>query len=572
MKRNTIILLFVVITTHVFSREFKYGGNIGNWGHDWSVDMDKTSDGSLIVSTDTQARYWATYGTYSADTYYGLYKIDKTGKLEWSFDFLRGKSGFHEYSVAQTTLDENDNIYSLIYIYQQNKPDSIDGHVYYPGLNLFKINQLGKVVWIKKIGTTDDRGSSILYKNGHLYVLGLFNGNLALSADKIFSSNSYYQCFEWLYEQGTDYFIAKYDTDGNLLNATSFGEDYPDIAMDATIDNDENIYFIGVSDFFAGCVNAYSHLTKVDKDLHVIWKKVMSLEVNYEGLFYATNIHLAKNNKLYVWGSLFKKVTTADYTLEPSDDFSGGGISPYLLEFNSTDGHFQRKMSLNTRTLPFTESSMEDIRRYFVNGYMDDSGNDLVVHTAYMGDLTLGDTTISSSYHDGYHHNLLLLKVNLKSLTPTFISEFYGSKFQSYSNDFPGKIISDDKSNLYVSGTFSDTPIYIFGNEIKNNSGNGCYDVFYTKIAINSLLSGTNEIQQNKNDIVLFPNPFNAFLIYRCNERIDEIRIYNMIGSLVGVKLSNDNTIDMSNLKSGSYSILFCKNKKVVYRKIIIKE
>ena len=179
MKRNTIILLFIVITTYAFSQEFKYGGNIGNWGHDWSVDMDKTSDGSLIVSTDTQARYWATYGTYSPDTYYGLYKIDKTGKLEWSFDFLRGKSGFHEYSVAQTTLDENDNIYSLIYIYQQNKPDSIDGHVYYPGLNLFKINQLGKVVWIKKIGTTDDRGSSILYKNGHLYVLGLFNGNLA---------------------------------------------------------------------------------------------------------------------------------------------------------------------------------------------------------------------------------------------------------------------------------------------------------------------------------------------------------------------------------------------------------
>jgi hypothetical protein len=572
MKRIRFILLFIGIINNAFSQEFKYGGNIGNWVNDWAIDMEKTSDGSLIMSTDNQARYWSIGITYSPETFYGLYKIDNTGKLEWSFDFFRTNWDYHEYSIAQTTLDENDNIYALIYVYQLDQPDSIDGHTYYPGLNLFKINQQGKVVWIKKIGTTDDRGSSILYKNGHLYVLGLYTGDLELSADKKFTSKSYYQCFEWIYEQGTDYFIAKYDTDGNLLNAVSFGEDYPDIAIDATIDNDENIYFLGVSDYFAGCINAYSHITKVDKDLNILWKKVTSLEVGNEGLFYSTNIHLAKNNNLYVWGSIYKKVTTADYTLEPGDDFSGGEFSPFLLEFNSTDGHFLRKMSLNTRTVNFTQGSSDDIRRYFVNGYMDDFGEDLVVHTAYSGDLTIGDTTISSSYHDGYHHNLLLLKVNLKDFTPTFISEFYGSKFQSYSEDFPGKIITDEKNNIYLSGTFSDTPIYIMGNEINNNSGNGCYDVFYSKIDMNSLLSGTNEIQQNKNDIEIYPNPCSTYLKYRCNESIDEIRIYSMMGTFIGVKLSNNNIIDTGDLKSGSYSILFCKNKKIVFRKIIIKE
>jgi hypothetical protein len=164
------------------------------------------------------------------------------------------------------------------------------------------------------------------------------------------------------------------------------------------------------------------------------------------------------------------------------------------------------------------------------------------------------------------------LKVNLKDFTPTFISEFYGSKFQSYSEDFPGKIITDEKNNIYLSGTFSDTPIYIMGNEINNNSGNGCYDVFYSKIDMNSLLSGTNEIQQNKNDIEIYPNPCSTYLKYRCNESIDEIRIYSMMGTFIGVKLSNNNIIDTGDLKSGSYSILFCKNKKIVFRKIIIKE
>ena len=88
MKKNITLLLFICIVTHAFSQKFIYGGNIGNWVHDWTVDMDKTSDGSLIMSTDNQARYWATDVTYSPDTFYGLYKIDKTGRLEWSFDFF----------------------------------------------------------------------------------------------------------------------------------------------------------------------------------------------------------------------------------------------------------------------------------------------------------------------------------------------------------------------------------------------------------------------------------------------------------------------------------------------------
>lgn len=357
MKKITTLLLFICIVTPVISQEFIYGGNIGNFVHDWTVDMDKTSDGSLIMSTDNQARYWGTGTTYSPSTFYGLYKINKAGRLDWAFDFFRTNEGYHEYSIVQTTLDENDNIYSLIYVYQLDKPDSINGHTYYPGLNLFKINQQGKVVWIKKIGSTEKNEASVLYKNKHLYVLGIYNGNLALSDNKKFSSNSYYQCFEWLYEQGTDYFIGKYDTDGNLLNAVSFGEDYPDMVIDATIDNDENIYFIGVSDYFAGCVNAYSHITKVDKDLNILWKKVTSKEVAYEGLFYSTNIHIAKNNKLYVWGNIYKKVTSADYTLSPSDNFTGYTYSPFLLEFNATDGQFKRKMDQSPFPFIFTKTN-----------------------------------------------------------------------------------------------------------------------------------------------------------------------------------------------------------------------
>src|SRR5665647_69169 len=171
MRRITIIILLIYVSNDVFTQEFKYGGNLGNWVQDWAIDMDITSDGSIIMSTDNQARYWNTYSFKPEDTFYGLTKIDNTGKIAWYFDFFRTNFDFHEYSIAQTVLDESDNIYSLIYVYEKVNADTINGIAYYPGLNLVKISPQGKVIWIKDIGTTDDRGASILYKNGHIYVL-----------------------------------------------------------------------------------------------------------------------------------------------------------------------------------------------------------------------------------------------------------------------------------------------------------------------------------------------------------------------------------------------------------------
>ena len=575
MRRIITLILLICFSIDVFTQEFKFGGNLGNWVHDWVIDMDLTSDGSIILSTDNQARYWDTNGFIPEETFYGLTKIDKAGKVAWYFDFFRTSFDYHEYSIAQTVLDESDNIYSLIYVYQKTNADIINGITYYPGLNLVKISPQGKVIWIKDIGTTDDMGASILYKNGHIYVLCLYQGDLTLESTRKFSSQKYYQCFQWTYEQGTDYLMTKYDTEGNLMNAVSFGEDYPDIAIDATIDNDENIYFLGVSDYFGGCANAYSHITKVDKNLNIVWKKVTSLQTNNNGLFNATNIHYSANNKIYVWGNIYNKITTEDYTLIRDCGTTGGDFSSCLLEFNSSTGNYFRKMQLNSCSTTFTQGSSDDFRRHFVNGYMTDFDNNLLIHTAFVGTLNIGDTTIMSSYYtDTYNYNLqnmLLLKVDVENLTPKYINTFSGA-FNSYYLDFPGKILTDNKNNLYLSGTFSENPIYINNDSIGNNSGNGCYDVLYCKFGLEKLLSDTKEIYPNNDEFILYPNPCTNFLKYRYKDKVDKIQIFNMIGTMIRECEINNSVLDIHDLEPNSYILLFYKDNKIISRKVIVKK
>ncbi len=572
MKINVLIFTFLCFNISLFSQEFIYGGNIGNWVHDFAIDMDKTSDGSLIMTVDNQARYW-TGGQYASDTFFGLHKIDKAGRLVWNFDFFRQKNGFEEYSISQTTLDENDNIYALIYTYQKDNPDTINGIVVYPGLNVAKIDPQGKPLWFRKIGTTDNNGSSILYKNGHLYVVSLYEGNITLG-NKNLSSNNYYQCFMWMNMQGSDYLISKFDSNGNFINAISTGEDYPDIAIDATIDDNENIYFTGVSDYFAGCINAYSHITKVDKDLNIVWKKTISMQYNYDGLFYPTNIYLAKNQKLYVWGNFYQKdanIFNLNITCDCSS--SGGYFGSCLLEINSTEGEYLRKMQLNNCSVNSNYGGSEDIRKHFTNGYMDELDGNLMVHTAFTGTLLIGDTTINSTYYTDFYNynlqNLLLLSVSFNDLTPKHIATFTGDA-KSY--NFPGKIIADNNHNLYVSGTFSDNPLYVANSPIINNSGNNNYDVFYCKLLFNSQTSKINEIYQNKLEPEVYPNPCSTSLKYRNAEGIDKVRIIDLNGKIITEQEVTEENINVKSLNPGTYLIQLFDGDKMISKKIIIKK
>src|SRR5690606_17626458 len=209
--------------------EFIYGGNLGGHINDKIVDNDQTSNGS-IVTTSTNPSFGLK----------GMYKINSSGAVEWEFNALGNNS---IYSFLSTVVDEYDNIYSLLY-YDTTPNTSwiVNGMTYYAGITLVKIDSNGSVLWTRKIGALESSGSKILYKNGNLYIAGQFSGQLNINNEINLTSQSFFDCFSWIYRSGNDFYLTKFTTSGTLINAISFGEDYPDYLVDVTIDDFQNIY------------------------------------------------------------------------------------------------------------------------------------------------------------------------------------------------------------------------------------------------------------------------------------------------------------------------------------------
>ncbi len=133
--------------------------------------------------------------------------------------------------------------------------------------------------------------------------------------------------------------------------------------------------------------------------------------------------------------------------------------------------------------------------------------------------------------------------------------------------------------SLFVTETNSD--IYI--NDIEQISGentnNFSQETYYTIFAENSdifnqwtvIVEEFSEIDDNKNDIKIYPNPTSNF-IYIDNYNInDKIEIFDNKGVLVLSKKVIDNKLNINNLENGIYFIKIKKEDNVFVEKLIIK-
>jgi hypothetical protein len=219
MIKKIIFLFFCLYPLLNIAQSVNYLGSISNWGNVRIMDMEKTSNGELIIAVDFP-------GSRHMGNYYGLYKINNSGNIDWMFPYNKDLGIGADYVFLDIALDETDNIYAMLSI-DGSIEYTINGQEFYPGLNFTKISSLGEIVWNKKIGESAKgeygvvENACVKYKNGNLYVAGTYTSTLNLENKFYFESQKYYQCFMWMYFLGDDYFIAKYDTAGHLNNAIS---------------------------------------------------------------------------------------------------------------------------------------------------------------------------------------------------------------------------------------------------------------------------------------------------------------------------------------------------------------
>lgn len=554
MKKKTFVFLFLLFSPlSNIAQNLIYSGSINNFTDANVMDMEKTSKGELIIAVDYPG---ARHIKYGQDTYFGLYKIDNNGNIDWRFKY---NNDIFEYVFWDIALDETDNIYAMLDIIG-SREYIINGLKFSPGLNFTKISSDGEIIWNKVIGESarEDYGevgnACIKYKNGKIYVMGTYTGSLNLDDQFYFNSKEYYQCYMWMYFPGSDYFVAKYDTNGNLINAVSLGEDYPDNLISMEIDNSENIYFTGVSDNFP-CVHSYQHITKLDSCLNLQWIKRLSY--NYDSPRYAPmNIHYSKNDKIYLWNISIDNINHGIWVTDNKN--------PCLMEIDPLDGNVLRTLNINAN---LSTRSYVDYRRHYPNGFIDDFGNDLIIHSAFLDSLIIDNDTIWSK---GYQ-TLCLLKIDLENFSVSLIKTIEGKREQ-YFVDMPGKLIADEPY-IYFSGDYGENPLDVFGTLLYNRGTNIFdEDVFYCKIDMTpyftDLEGNINQLMQNK--VLVFPNPVSDILYIQSELKINKLTIFSIDGKII-FSGTNTNSVDVSKLSNGIYIVNILTNNGIDISKFLVK-
>ena len=273
--RHLFLTFFFLFTVTMHSQCFDCGKSIGGWTSDTAVAIEKTTDGIVYL--------------VDSDGFVGsrIIKYDFNCNELWSINF-----GDVYVSVQSVTSDEQGNIYLLIVNTTSTNaglgPWNINGFNMSPGINFYKLNAAGTILWSRHIGPrTGGIMQNIHYNQNQLYVTGTFYDTLTFSNGL---------SFNFPYTDNPRAFIAKYDADGNFINAINFG-DGEDRFKYSEFDNEGNIYLTRYK-------SSYSKVDKFNAALQLSWTKVLSTSNTFnQGIYIPGGIHFNnENNKLYVWG------------------------------------------------------------------------------------------------------------------------------------------------------------------------------------------------------------------------------------------------------------------------------
>lgn len=448
----------------LYSQCFDCNKNIGEWTDESAMDIEKTIDG-IVFLVDS--------GGFTSSR---INKYDFNCNLLWSKNF-----GYHNVSVEAVTSDEFGNIYIVIHKTDGTTggPWSVDGFMMSNGLNLYKLNSSGTILWYKNIGPGVGYDmQNIFYHQGELFVTGTFYQNLTFENGVSFS---------FPYTDNPRAFIAKYDTNGSFLNAINYGN-ASNLFRYSEIDNQGNIYLTD-SHSNGSFSKIYKFNSSLQFDLSIDLSSNPTLSNNI-GIYKPTGIHFnSENNKLYVWGRISLTTNIMGNTFFVSN--SNGVFQSVLTEFNTTNGNLENIQRFDN-TASYFSNAFPSAVPMGRGAHMAERDGYLYILTSFRGTMVFPNgTTTSTTYNNNMYsqEELLLFRVKLSDFTSEFLFKSYGVQNLSFGvSDLPGPIVFNG-DDLYLTATFGSTPMQINGATINNNSGNHNPDAMYYKFNINSTSS-----------------------------------------------------------------------------------
>ncbi|AXG69107.1 hypothetical protein KORDIASMS9_01326 [Kordia sp. SMS9] len=258
-----------------------------------------------------------------------IQKLDANGDFLWA-KRIGGNSSVRDTALMSKT-DADGNIYVTGYFGGTVDFDSGTGinNMTANGSDdaafLLKLDAAGNFLWSRKITTNDDSRSNalVLDASNNVYITGYFKGTLT-SAFGIFTA-----------QQTRDSFIAKFDTNGNVLGTYVYGGETESIAIDANDDLLVAGFFRSTVDLDpspTGTTNATSagvtdmFLTKIDASGNLIWTNTFG-NTGFDDI---ASVAVDGQGSAYVTGRFFETIdfdpsANTNSLTSITTDINGGG-------------------------------------------------------------------------------------------------------------------------------------------------------------------------------------------------------------------------------------------------------
>lgn len=488
MKR-ILLLISITFSFSMQSQCFDCAKNIGGWLSETTLDLKKTTDGIYLATNPAS-----------------LYKYDFNCNLVWKREI--NKFNIH---IKKLINDNQGNTYLLVNWADAHNavgpfPALFDGFPMYPGLNLFKLDINGNIIWNRSVGYSSSYEMTDIYiHNNILYIASTFYTDITIN-NQITLTNTTYTGY---YVYHPLLFIATFDFNGNLKEAQKFGTGN-DNYTSSEMDKNGNLYFLRYSNKNSNYT--HSDIDKIDSSLNIVWsKEISNNKIKNESTYSPTLLHYNPNNdKLYLWGA-FSQLAVVLGTIYTDPNMNFNLTQSILSEFNITTGNIERIKQINNSSSISLSGIVGNSKGN--TAYLTEKNNDLYVLSSFSGIMNFPNGTISTRLNS---EELVLFKVNLNNFESEFILKSSGTNYysQGMSTDAANPILFNG-NDLYLTASFQSSPLIINNTVINNNSGNNDADVMLYKYKLDS--------PTNSGEIIIENNCFNTPTSFKVNGEFDSI-------------------------------------------------
>lgn len=488
---------------------------------------------------------------------------------------------------SSVATDINGNVFTTGHFYGSNLTFSSTTLVNAGNYDAFisKHDNNGNLLWARAIGDAfDDVGNAVTCDNsGNVFVCGYYS-----------SSTMAIGSFTLTNLGGTDVFIAKYDANGNVLWAKSFGDNMIEEANGITCDGN-NIYMTGqfqsnAISFGTGTLTCNGggdvFVLKYDNNGNEIWGK----SFGDTGLDIGYSISTMAGNDIFVTGSFRSPTLTfSTYTLN-----NNGGSDYFIARYNSsgneiwakgeggntddagtsvlinlngiyTAGYF-KSSTISFGAASFTNAAFTSADAFVVNYNF--SGNELWAK-AYGGNLDdipygLASDYAGAIFFGGHIHSSSVTMgsytLNCNGIGDLFIAKInlagsltWAENIGGFQDEGLSGLASDLNGKIFATGFFNSGSVN-FNSITLNNTGSA--DLFVAKL--NNIPTGLTENSNTHLQTLIYPNPASSGFTIKNIWPETTIKVFDLAGlEVMFLKLQKQESvyIDIQKLPEGIYFV-----------------